>query len=195
MVTATTYFFYRSPSRYSSLPQVENRSEQPVLDLQSFAHPFGSKTSRWLPFATLCVIGVVSCLAILFNNPSITTPVTAASGVLFLTAQTITYLLLPQVLNTQQISSQGELEDTRLLDWHRLSELSGWVFGLWTIYLALSSDPFFWSPTILSSTAHFVIQWMSIILMVSSSLRLGLEHELTLFLLSVVQYLRSRLLQ
>jgi hypothetical protein len=179
MVTATTYFFCRSPSRYSSLPQIENGSEQPVLDLQSFAHPFGPKSSRWLPFAALCVMGVASCLAILCNNPSATTPVTAASGILFLTAQTITYLLLPQVLNTQQMTSQGE-EDARLLDWHRLSELTGWVFGLWTIYLAISSDPFVWSPTVLSSTALFVIHWISIILMVSSRLRLGLEHELTL---------------
>jgi hypothetical protein len=166
MVTATTYFLSRTPSKYSSLPQVENASEQAAADLPFFAPRLGLKTTGWLSSVAVCLVALASSFVILSNNRLILTPSIGAFATMFLVAQTVVYLLLPQLLKAQLLPTQDE-EDPKQLDWQGVSGLAGRVFGLLTIYLAISPGSSIISPILLASSLVILIKWVSTILLVS----------------------------
>jgi hypothetical protein len=84
----------------------------------------------------------------------------------FLMAQTVVYLFLPQVPKAQLLPTQDE-EDPKQPDWQGVSELAGRVVGLLTIYLAISPGSFIISPILLASSLVILIKWVSTILLVS----------------------------
>ena len=176
MITATTYFLSTAPSKYSSLPQVENAPKpQNVVELSFFAHRLGTTTSRWVSFAGLCFVALMSSLGIIVSNDLILTPTVFALGLVFVTAQTIVYLLLPQALKPQLLATHDE-KDAGQLDWQRASELAGRVFGLLTIYLAISPGSFVISQPLLATAIIILIQRLSIIILVSQPLLLSVER-------------------